>query len=128
MGVEYDAEERAATWLAVGAQEAAAVGEKRVVGENGADASEDCVGGVAKELHFVAGGGAGEPVRLIGEARCRWGASLPSSGESGFEGDEGSAVLDEVGEGFVEVAGLLFEDAESDFDVRRHGVVRCLGR
>ena len=119
VGVEYDAKQGAATWLAVGAQEAAAVGEKRVVGENGADAREDCVGGVAKELHFVASGGPGEPVRLIGETRCRWWGELAVCGESGFEGDEGSAVLDEVGEGFVEVAGLLFEDAESDVDVGR---------
>ena len=75
MSVEDDAKEWAAAWEMVGAGESgggilhsAAVGELWVVGEDGADASEDGVAGVAKELHFVAGSRAGEPVRLVGVA------------------------------------------------------------
>ncbi len=92
-----------------GPEESAAVGELGVVGEDGADAGEDGVGGVAEELDLVAGGGAGEPVGLVGEARGWWWGEFAVDGEGGFEGDEGRAVLDEVGEGIVEVAGLLLE-------------------
>ncbi len=53
-----------------------------------------------------AGGGAGEPVGLVGEALRGWGGELAVGGEGGLEGDEGPAVLDEVGEGVVELAGL----------------------
>jgi hypothetical protein len=62
VGVEDDAEQ----WAAAG--EARAVGEGGVVGEDGADAGEDGVGGVAEELGVGAGGGAGEPVRGGGGA------------------------------------------------------------
>ncbi len=63
----------------------------------------------------MAGGGAGEPVGLVGEAvGGRWG-ELAVGGEGGFEGDEGLAVLDEVGEGVVEVLGLLLEGSDGDF-------------
>ncbi len=68
VGVEDDAEERAAAGEHVGAEDAAAVGELGVVGEDGADAGEDGVGGVAEELDLVAGGGAGEPVGLVGDS------------------------------------------------------------
>ena len=76
MGVEDDAEEGAAARQGVGTGESAAgwilhsaaVGELGVVGEDGADAGEDGVGGVAEELHFVARGGAGEPEGLVGIA------------------------------------------------------------
>ena len=60
VGVEDDAKEGAAAW------EGAAVGELGVVGEDGADAGEDGVGGVAKALDFGAGCGAGEPVGFGG--------------------------------------------------------------
>ena len=64
---------------------------------------------MAEELDLVAGGFAGEPVGLVGVAGCgRWG-EFAVDGEGGFEGDEGGAGLDEVGEGFVDVAGLLLE-------------------
>ena len=65
LGVEEDAEERAASG------QAAAIRELGVVGEDGADAGEDGVAGVAEALHFVASGGAREPVRLIGVAAFR---------------------------------------------------------
>lgn len=68
VGVEDDAEERAAAGLTVGAEDAAAVGEGGVVGEGGTDAGEDSVGVVAEALDFVAGLRAGEPVGLIGRA------------------------------------------------------------
>jgi len=117
VSVEDDAKERPAAGEIVGAEDAAAVGELRVVGKDGADAGEDGVGGVAEELNLLSGSGAGEPVRLIGEARGGWGSKFAVDGERGLEGDKGSFVLDEVGEGFVEVAGLLLEDAECDFNV-----------
>ena len=107
VGVEDDAEEGTPAWLAFGANGTASVSEEGVVGEDGADACEDGVAGVAEELDFVASGGAGEPVRLVGEARGGWRSEFAIEGESGFEGDEGGAVLDEVCEGFVEVSGLL---------------------
>jgi hypothetical protein len=66
--VENDTEEWAASREAVGAEESAAIGEQRIVGEDGADAGEDGVVGVAEELHLVARSGAGEPVRLVGIA------------------------------------------------------------
>ncbi len=100
MGVEDDAEERAASrpgtrteesaggwilhsaagwilhsaagWILHSAAgwilHSAAVGELGVVGQDGADAGEDGVGGVAEELHLVARGGAGEPEGLVGIA------------------------------------------------------------
>ncbi len=116
VGVEDDAEEGTPAWLAFGADDTASIGEEGVVGEDGADACEDGVAGVAEELDFVASGGAGEPVRLVGEARGGWRSQFAIEGESGFEGDEGGAVPDEVCEGFVEVSGLLLEYAEGDFD------------
>ena len=64
----------------------------------------------------MARGGAREPVGLVERARGGWRRKFSVGGERGFERDEGSAVLDEVGEGFVEIAGWLFEDAEGDFD------------
>jgi hypothetical protein len=54
VGVENDAEERAA------AGQSAAVGEERVVVEDGADAGEDGVGGVAHALDGDQGVGRGE--------------------------------------------------------------------
>ena len=110
VGVQDDAEE----WTAAG--EAGAVGEGGVVGEDGADAGEDGVGGVAEELDLVECGGAGEPMGLVGGAGVRRRGELAVDGEGGFEGDEGPAVLDEVGEGVVEVLGLLLEGADGDFD------------
>jgi len=65
VGVENDAEKRAAAGQSVGTENAAAVGELRVVGEDGADAREDSVGGVAEKLDFVTGYRAGKPVRLV---------------------------------------------------------------
>ena len=116
MRVEDDAEERSAAGLAVGAEDVAAVGEAGVVGEDGADAGEDGVGVVAEELDLLTGGGAGEPVRLVGRAQCGGGQHAVYRSR-GFERDEGDAVLDEVGEGVVEVAGGLLQDADGDFDV-----------
>jgi hypothetical protein len=65
VGVKDDAKEPAAAGEIVGAQNAAAVGELGVVGEDGADAGEDCVGAVAEELDLMACSRASEPVRLI---------------------------------------------------------------
>ncbi len=111
MGVEDDAKERAA------AREGAAVGELGVVGEDGADAGEDGVGGVAEELHFVARGGAGEPEGLVGIAGGRRRSEFSVDRKRGLEGDEGGSMLYVVGEGVVQVAGWLFEDAKGDCDV-----------
>jgi hypothetical protein len=65
VGVKDDAEEAAAAGKIVGAEDAATVGELGVVGEDGADAGEDCVGAVAEELDLMACSRASEPVRLI---------------------------------------------------------------
>ena len=54
---------------------------------------------------------------LVGMAGGGWGSEFAVDRESSLEGDEGSAMLDEVGEGVVQVARGLFEDAERDFDV-----------
>jgi hypothetical protein len=110
VGVEDDAEERSASSLA------AAVSEGGVVGDHGADAGEDGIGGVAEALNLGACSGTGEPVRLVGGSGLRRGSEVAVDREGGFEGDEGRVSLDEVGEGVVEVAGRLLEDAESDFD------------
>ena len=117
LGVEDDAEERAATGFTVWANEVAAVGEFGVVGEDGADSGEDGVAEVAEHLDLLACRGAGEPVRLVWITRgWRW-FEFAVGRESGFERDEGCSVLDEVGEGVIELAGLLLQDAEGDFDV-----------
>jgi hypothetical protein len=55
-------------------------------------------------------------VGLIGKARGWRRGDLAVHGEGGFEGYEWGSVLNEVGEGFVEIAGLLFEDADGDLD------------
>ena len=62
MSVEDDAKERAAAGLT------ATVGEERVVGEDGTDAGEDGVAGVAKTLDFGSRFGPRQPVGLVGEA------------------------------------------------------------
>jgi hypothetical protein len=111
VGVENNPEKRAPAW------KGGAVGELRVVGEYGSDAGEDCIGGVAEELHFVARGWTGEPEGPVGIACGRWRCEFSVDGQRGFESDKGSSMLDEVGEGVVEVAGGLLEDAEGDFDV-----------
>ena len=111
VGVEDDAEQRAAAGAG-----RAAVGEGGVVGEHGADAGEEGVGGVAEAVDLGAGLGAGEPVGLAGGALgCGWG-QFAVDRERGLEGNEGAAGLDEVGEGVVEVAGRLLEDADGDVD------------
>jgi hypothetical protein len=56
IAVEDDAKQGAAAW------KAGAVGERGVVGEDCADAGEEGVGGVAKELRVGSGGGARDPV------------------------------------------------------------------
>jgi len=71
---------------------------------------------VTEELDLVAGGGASEPVRLVGEARGWWRGEFAVDRERGFEGDEGRSVLDEVGEGIVQIAGSLLKDADVDLD------------
>jgi hypothetical protein len=116
VSVEDDAEEWTSAVEVLGPEDAAAIGELGVVGKHGADAGEDSVGGMAEELDLMASGRAGEPVGLVEMARGRRRREFAVGGESGFEGDEGGAVLDKVSKGFVEVSGGLFEDAESDFD------------
>ena len=56
-GAEFGVEDHAEEGTAAG--QAGAVGERGVVGEDGADAGEDGVGGVAKELCVGSGGGVG---------------------------------------------------------------------
>jgi hypothetical protein len=99
--------------------EIGAVGEGWIVSEDGPDAGEDGVGGVAEGLDEGSGSGASEPVGLIGGAVCWWGRELAVDGERSFQGDEGAVMLDEVSEGLVEVAGLLLESGVGnlrDFD------------
>ena len=79
---------------------------ERIVGKDCADAGEDGVRGVAELLDVGAGCGAGEPVRA-GFGAAGGGASLPSTESGGLECDERATPLNEVGEGFVEAAGLL---------------------
>jgi hypothetical protein len=110
VSVEDDAEQGSASGLT------GSVGQGWVVGEDGADAGENGVGGVAEALDFFSGLGTGEPVRLVGSAGLLGGSEIAVDREGGFEGDEGSVMLDEVGEGVVEVAGWLLKDSEGDFD------------
>jgi hypothetical protein len=63
MSVENDPEERPAS------RSLGAIRQERIVGEDGADAGKDGVGGMAKSLNLIACCGAGKPMRLIGKAR-----------------------------------------------------------
>lgn len=63
VSIKHDAEEGPAS------RSVSAVGQEGIVGEHGAYAGEDGVGGVAKLLNFIACRGAGKPMRLIGQAR-----------------------------------------------------------
>ncbi len=103
------------------AGKADAVGERGVVGENGADAGEDGVGGVAEELRVGAGRGAGDPVWRGGCAGGSRRREFAVDGERGFERDEGTAMLNGEGEGVVKAASLLGQGMggieEVDFDV-----------
>jgi len=110
VGIEYDAEQRPAS------RSLGAVGQEGIVGEHGTDAGEDGVGGVAKALNLIAGGGPGEPVRLVGESRCGRGSKLTVSGERSLESDEGTPCPDEVREGFVEAARFVLKNADGDLD------------
>ena len=49
-------------------------------------------------------------------SRGWWRREFAVNGECGFERDEGGSMLDEVGEGVVQIAGLLLKDAEGDLD------------
>jgi len=60
VSIKHDAEEGPASGLV------RAVGQEGIIGEHGADAGEDGVGGVAKLLNFIACCGASKPMRLIG--------------------------------------------------------------
>ena len=123
MGVEDDAQERSTTWQQVGVEQAGAICERGVIGKDGADAGEDAVGAVAEELNFVTRGWAGEPEGLFGGAVCgRWG-EFAVGRERGFEGDERTSMLNEMGEGVVLPARLILLDAEVDFDA---GVAKFL--
>ena len=57
--IENDAEERTTT------RKATAVGEEGIVSEDGADAGEESVGGVAKAMNFGAGLFGGDPLTLF---------------------------------------------------------------
>ncbi len=90
-----------------------AIGQEWIVGEHGADAGEDSVGGVAKLLNFIACRGTGKPMRLIGQARRRRRSELAVGRERGFESDEGKCGANEVSECIVEVARLLLQHADA---------------
>ena len=90
---------------------ASSVGEEWVVGEDGADSGEDCVGLMAELLDGGAGFFAGDPEGLAG------GSGFGRRGDAAVEGhrdlhqDEGALVLDPFREAFVEAAGFGFTDA-----------------
>ena len=110
MGVEDDAQERSA------ARQAGAIGEGGVVGEDGANAGEDGVGGVAEVVDLSAGERAGEPDGGGGGAGDgRWGETAVNR-ERRLEGDEGALALDKVGERQVEGTGRALAGAEGDCD------------
>ncbi len=85
---------------------AGAVGQARVVGEDGADAGEEGVGFVAQVLDCVARFLAGDP----GDAAGRLG-DLAVEGERGFQGDERALGLNPPGEIFVVASGEIFQYA-----------------
>ena len=91
------AEQRAA------ARYAGAVGEARIVGEDGADAGEERVGFVTQALDLFARFGAGDP-------RCAAGAlgDLAVERERGFQSDERALGLNPPGEVFVVAAARNF--------------------
>ena len=113
---EVSIEDNAKQWPSSYLSSLASIGEERVVGEDGANAGEDCIRGVAKHVDFCACGGSGEPVRLVREAASRWRSQFAVDRQRGLERDEGSAGTDEMGEGFVEVAGLLLQDTGGNLD------------
>ena len=102
---------------------ASSVGEEWVVGEDGADSGEDCVGLMAELLDGGAGFFAGDPEGLAG------GSGFGRRGDAAVEGhrdlhqDEGALVLDPFGEAFVEAAGFGFTDARGDLNA---GCGECL--
>ena len=110
MRVEDDAEEGSAT------RHSAAVGELGIIGKDGANAREDGVAGVSETLDFGSRFGAGEPVWLVGNARGEGRCEFAVGGECGLQSNKRRSVLDEMGEGVIEVSGLLFENAEGNFD------------
>jgi len=110
VSVENYAEQRAAARLT------GSIGQGWVVGENSADAGENGVGGVTEALDLFSGLRAGEPVRLAESAGLLGGSEIAIDREGSFEGNEGPVILDEVGEGVVEIAGWLLQDSEGDFD------------
>lgn len=67
----------------------------------------------------MAGGGAGQPVGLVGFAGCGWRSEFAVYREGRLEGDEGLSVLDKVGEGVVQLSGRSFECSYEDFDACR---------
>ncbi len=68
VSIEDDTEQGAAAWFPIGAVQVAAIGELWVVGQHGADAGENGVGGVAEDVDLLARGGTGDPIGLIRKA------------------------------------------------------------
>ena len=84
---------------------AGAIGQARIIGEDGADAREQGVGGVAQVLDCLA--------RCFARDRSgRAGAlgDLAVERERAFQGDEGKAGSNPFGEIFVQLAGVLLRE------------------
>ena len=106
--VEHNAEQRAPAW------KTRAIGQSRIVSENGADPCEQSVGGMSQPMHLLARLGPGQPVCGSALARRRGWGKVPIDRDRRFEGDQRSAVLDETGEREVQVAGCGFTDPKCD--------------
>ena len=111
LGVEDDAKETAA------ALQAAAIGEKRIVSEDSADAGEKRIGSMAHALNFGAGFLAADPHALLALARAGKG-ELAVEGQGGFQCNEGFLRGDPAGEGFIEYFCFRFKKAGLHFDLR----------
>jgi len=98
------------------ARQGGTVGEGGIVRQHGADAGEYRVRGVPHALDFGTGLGASEPVRLPARPRGVGRSQLAIGGERGLQRDQRPAGADELGEGVVEPARLVLQQAHGNFD------------
>src|SRR5260370_39510133 len=101
------------------ARQAAAVGEQRVICQDGADAGEKRIRGMAHAVNFSAGFLGGDPVMALAFARfsLRLGQSeLTVKSQGSFERDKRFLAADPASERFVQAASIGFEKAGLHFD------------
>src|SRR5579863_4821829 len=108
------------------ALQSAAIGQKWIVGQDGADAGEQRVGSMAHAVNLGAGFLGRDPreTLLHGRRFLRWfggfgQSELAVQSQCGFQGDQRLLRANPAGEGLVQFSRFVFANPREDFDSRR---------